>query len=142
MSAKPTLKLSTFRIGEKRKKGEGLRLGTVRFLPRGVRKADYARRDLFDVWFPLLAPSRELFRWYMSKPMSDRRYAEYGRRYRREMTANSDRRQALAVLAALARQTPIAIGCYCDTPHCHRFVLEQLIKEQAAAVAPGAAPGA
>src|SRR5258708_6345453 len=132
LSSKAKLKLSTFRIGEKRKLGEGLRLGTVRFLPRGISKKDYARRDQFDVWFPLLAPTRALFRWYRPAPPTDARFKSFAARYRREMTGGTDTRQALALLALLARQTPIAIGCYCQTPQCHRFVLETLIRDAAA----------
>jgi len=37
------------RLGSPRTKGEGLRLGTVRRPPRGVKKADYARRDYYDL---------------------------------------------------------------------------------------------
>jgi uncharacterized protein YeaO (DUF488 family) len=60
-------KLATFQIGSPRKPGEGLRVGTVRFLPRGVKKEDYARLGYFDVWFPLLAPSSELLKWLKSQ---------------------------------------------------------------------------
>lgn len=41
--------LSSFQIGTPRKRGEGLRIGTVRYLPRGVKKKDYAKLDYFDV---------------------------------------------------------------------------------------------
>ena len=37
-----------------------MRLGTVRRPPRGVPKADFARLDYYDVWFPNLSPSAEL----------------------------------------------------------------------------------
>ena len=47
------LKSRTFQIGTFRRPGEGLRLATARFLPRGVKKADYARLNCFDVWVPL-----------------------------------------------------------------------------------------
>ena len=47
------------RLGSSRGKGEGLRIGTVRRPPRGVPKADFAKRDFYDVWFPNLAPSLE-----------------------------------------------------------------------------------
>jgi len=40
------------RLGEARQPDEGLRVGTVRRPPRGVRKEDFARRDYFDVWLP------------------------------------------------------------------------------------------
>ena len=44
-------------LGTPRKRGEGLRLGTVRRPPRGVPKTDFARLDYYDVWFPNLSPS-------------------------------------------------------------------------------------
>ena len=49
-------------LGTARRSGEGLRLGTVRRPPRGVAKADFARLDYYDVWFPNLSPSAELVR--------------------------------------------------------------------------------
>ena len=45
------------RLGTPRTKDEGPRLGTVRRPPRGVRKADFARRGYYDQWLPLLSPS-------------------------------------------------------------------------------------
>ena len=44
------------RLGTPRLPNEGLRLGTVRRPPRGVKKADYARLNYYDVWLPELAP--------------------------------------------------------------------------------------
>ena len=51
--------IRVIRVGTPRSPGEGLRLGTVRRLPRGVRKTKYATRNYFDVWFPELAPSEK-----------------------------------------------------------------------------------
>ena len=48
------------RLGSPRHPDEGLRIGTVRRPPRGVPKAEYATRDLYDVWLPNLAPSEAL----------------------------------------------------------------------------------
>ena len=122
------LRLSTYRLGSPRDEGEGLRIGTTRYLPRGVKKADYAARDYFDVWLPLLAPSRELLAWYRE---ADRAPTDFFRRYRKEMSA-TDPRQAIALLAHLAKRTPIAVGCYCeDEARCHRTALEVLIREAA-----------
>ena len=45
------------RLGSKRAANEGVRLGTVRKPPRGVPKAEYAKRNIYDVWLPTLAPS-------------------------------------------------------------------------------------
>ena len=49
------LKLQTFQIGSTPQPGQGIRLGVVRYLPRGVKKEDYQRLGLFDLWFPVLA---------------------------------------------------------------------------------------
>ena len=51
------MSLRVVRLGTPRLRGEGLRLGTVRRPPRGVRKEDYAALDYYDVWLPGLAPS-------------------------------------------------------------------------------------
>jgi uncharacterized protein YeaO (DUF488 family) len=48
------------RLGTPRDPAEGLRIGTVRRPPRGVRKEDYAARNYYDTWLPELAPSAEL----------------------------------------------------------------------------------
>ena len=50
-------------LGTERYPGEGVRVGTVRRPPRGVKKEDYAREDFFDVWMPELSPSADLLRW-------------------------------------------------------------------------------
>jgi uncharacterized protein YeaO (DUF488 family) len=42
------------RFGSPRESNEGLRIGTVRRPPRGVRKQDYASKNIYDVWFPNL----------------------------------------------------------------------------------------
>lgn len=124
--SKSVLHLRTVRLGSPRSKDEGLRIGTVRYLPRGVRKADLARKDYFDVWLPILAPSRELLREFKS---GSRPISRFFARYRREMQ-ETDARQTIELLAALARRTPIAIGCYCeDESHCHRSVLLELIRD-------------
>ena len=52
--------ISIVRFGKPRKLGEGIRLGTVRRPPRGVKKSEIANRDYYDVWFPNLSPSAEL----------------------------------------------------------------------------------
>lgn len=121
--------LRTVRLGSPRTQGEGLRIGTVRYLPRGVRKSDLARRDYFDVWLPILAPSRKLLQQFKSGKGTT---AQFFAAYRREMK-ETDARQTIQLLAALARQTPIAVGCYCeDEAQCHRSVLIELIRDAAA----------
>jgi uncharacterized protein YeaO (DUF488 family) len=121
-------------LGTPRKRGEGLRLGTVRRPPRGVPKADFARLDYYDVWFPNLAPSAELVQ--QAQQASDERgWAAFKRKFRREMT-EPDRSRELDVLAALSHQTNLSLGCYCDDEsHCHRSVLRELLAERGADMA-------
>ena len=89
------------RLGSPRSAGEGLRLGTVRRLPRGVRKTDYGRRDFFDVWYPELAPSSKLVSWALSEPFTAPRWARYVKSYRREMREPSASAHARAARAAI-----------------------------------------
>ena len=126
------MKLTTYRFGSPRRRGEGLRVGVTRYLPRGVRKTEYARGNYFDVWYPVLAPSRELLQWLRSQPDLTAAWSKFSQRYRREVLGNPDSRHTLQLMAALAQRTPITIGCYCaDESHCHRSLLKQLIREAA-----------
>jgi uncharacterized protein YeaO (DUF488 family) len=52
--------IAIVRLGGPRGAGEGLRIGTVRRPPRGVPKAEFAKRDFYDVWLPNLSPSQGL----------------------------------------------------------------------------------
>jgi uncharacterized protein YeaO (DUF488 family) len=103
----------------------------VRFPPRGVRKEDYARRNYYDVWLPLLAPSRDLLGWIHARDVSDAGvWREFTKRYRSEMLNNTNSRQTIQLLAKLAQRTPIAVGCHCaDEKHCHRSLLLQLVQD-------------
>jgi uncharacterized protein YeaO (DUF488 family) len=122
------------RLGKPRHPDEGLRIGTVRKPPRGVRKADYAARDYFDVWLPELAPSAPLVSFALSEPFTPKRWAVYQRRYRREMRQPAAQR-LIALLAALSSQTNFSVGCYCqDQTRCHRSLLKGLLIEQGAEV--------
>src|SRR5512140_3505995 len=73
-------------LGTPRRRGAGLRLGTVRRPPRGVPKSDFARLDYYDVWFPNLSPTAELVREAL-KAEDERRWAAFSRKFRREMSA-------------------------------------------------------
>lgn len=116
------LKLSTFRYLDPPKRGEGLRIGVTRHPPRGVRKERWQADGYFDVWFPVLGPSKELLR---RRPFG---FAAY----QREIMGRAESRQAVLLLAALAQRTPISIGCYCeDATRCHRTYLRRLIEEAA-----------
>lgn len=121
------------RLGTPRLPGEGTRIGTVRRLPRGVRKERYAADDWFDVWYPELSPSADL----VARARSAVTEAEWGafvRAFRKEMGAPAPRR-TLDLLAALSHGADFSVGCYCeDEARCHRAVLRALLAERGAAV--------
>lgn len=117
------------RLGSSRARGEGPRLGTVRRPPRGVRKADYARRNYYDIWLPELAPSAGLIR----QPEKD--WKRFVRGYRREMRAPSAQR-LLQLLAGLSHHANFSVGCYCEREErCHRSILRELLDEHGARLA-------
>ncbi len=126
--------LRVVRLGSPRSPGEGLRLGTVRRPPRGVPRSEHASRDFYDVWLPGLAPSEALVKQALQAP-DERAWRAFARRYRAEM-ARPEAARLLALLAALSRQTDLAVGCYCeDEARCHRSVLRELLREHGARLA-------
>ena len=56
-------------LGSSRENNEGLRIGTVRRPPRGVKGEDYASKNIYDVWFPDLSPSERLLKEFF--PLKD-----------------------------------------------------------------------
>ena len=122
------------RLGTPRLSDEGLRLGTVRRPPRGVPKAEYARRDFYDVWVPELAPSPALFSWVKAEPLTDPRWRTYARRYRAEMK-RPEAQRLIDLLSALSSRTNFSVGCYCENEaRCHRSLLRELFTEAGAKV--------
>jgi uncharacterized protein YeaO (DUF488 family) len=123
--------ISIVRLGSKRSKGEGLRLGTVRRPPRGVPKGELASRDYYDVWLPELAPSEALVKRAL-RATSDRQWLAFSKAYRREMSRPAASR-LLELLAALSRTSALSVGCYCeDESRCHRSLLRALLDEHGA----------
>jgi len=123
------------RLGAPRAKGEGLRLGTARRLPRGVRKSEYAKRNYFDVWLPELAPSQKLLSYATAEVLEGKRWTTFAKRYAGEMSKPGPQR-LLEVLARLSHQTNFSVGCYCEhEDRCHRSLLRTLLKEHGAKLA-------
>lgn len=121
-------------LGSPRGAGEGKRLGTVRRPPRGVPKADYARRDFYDLWLPELAPSTELVAMAQAAD-SDKAWAAFRRKFHSEMKQPAASR-LLDLLALLSHTTDFSVGCYCENEQrCHRSVLRALLAERGAALA-------
>jgi uncharacterized protein YeaO (DUF488 family) len=132
--------ISIVRLGAPRKPGEGLRLGTVRRPPRGVPRADFAKRGFYDVWLPTLSPSEPLLKEALTthspdSPHPERAWKSFERRFRAEMK-RPDAAHLLDTLAALSRQTSFSLGCYCaDENLCHRSILRELLAERGADLA-------
>ena len=126
--------ISVVRLGEPRAPGEGLRLGTVRRPPRGVRKEEYATRDFFDVWMPELAPSGDLVSWALSEPFTPKRWARYAKAYRSQM-GKPPASRLITLLASLSHHSNLSVGCYCeDETKCHRSLLRELLSDAGADV--------
>jgi uncharacterized protein YeaO (DUF488 family) len=121
------------RLGSARAPDEGLRIGTVRFPPRGIGRADLAARDFYDVWLPTLAPSAQLLRAARlpGEPLS---WKSFCRRFTAEMR-KPEAARTLDLLAALSHFTQFSVGCYCaDETQCHRGLLRALLRERGASV--------
>jgi uncharacterized protein YeaO (DUF488 family) len=121
------------RLGTPRRRGEGLRIGTVRRPPRGVPKERFASENWYDIWFPNLAPSLEAMKLGLTAS-TDAQWSTFARKYRAEM-ASPAAKHDLDLLAALSRTTNFSVGCYCeDETRCHRSILRQLLNERGAKV--------
>jgi uncharacterized protein YeaO (DUF488 family) len=127
------MSLKIVQLGRPRQENEGLRIGTVRRLPRGVPKTEYASRDYFDVWLPNLSPSAELVS-QAQEAKTEKEWASFVRSFRAEMK-RPEPSKILDLLAALSHHTQLSVGCYCDEEsHCHRSVLRELLAERGAAI--------
>lgn len=123
------------RLGSRREKGEGLRIGTVRRPPRGVPKREFASGNWYDVWFPVLAPDPETVKLALGAE-GQKAWAAFAKKYRAEM-ARPEAKHALELLAALSHRADFSVGCYCENEaRCHRSLLRELLIEKGAKVKP------
>ena len=121
------------RLGSPRVAGEGTRIGTVRRPPRGVPKAQFAKQNWYDVWFPNLAPSVETMKLGHNAD-TPAQWTAFTRKYKAEM-ATPEAQHDLQLLAALSHTTNFSVGCYCeDESRCHRSILRQLLVDHGAKV--------
>ena len=122
------------RLGSPRARDEGPRLGTVRRPPRGVPKAQFARRDFYDAWYPNLAPSAATMKAGLGAE-TPAEWKRFTRGYLAEM-AKPDAARTIEVLALLSRHANFSVGCYCeDESRCHRSLLRGLLAEAGAHIA-------
>ena len=125
--------LRIVKLGSARAPDEGLRIGTVRRPPRGVKKKDYASKNFYDVWLPNLSPSGSLLQ--EASPLKDENsWKRFKRKFLSEMQTPEAKR-VLDLLAALSHRTNFSIGCYCDDEsRCHRSILRKLLEQRGASI--------
>lgn len=121
--------LKTFQIGTPVTHGEGLRIAVTRRPPRGVPRKDWKRLCFFDVWFPFLAPSATLLTQLHDLDFEKESVrTAFFDHYERELLRSAESLQTVALIAEIARRTPISIGCFCaDESRCHRSRLYKVI---------------
>lgn len=112
--------VATYRYGETRT-DFALRIGVSRQTPR-------ARQAPFDLWLRALSPSAALESRFRKKLIS---FSGFASAYRREMR-RTEPRQLIDLVAFLAREQPISLGCFCEREDlCHRSILQGLIEAAA-----------
>ena len=119
------------RLGSPREEGEGLRIGTVRRPPRGVKKEAYAAKNIYDLWFPNLAPSEPLLK-EAQHAVDEKSWKRFKRKFLAELKSPVAQKE-LDLLAALSHQTHFSIGCYCEKEErCHRSILREVLEKRGA----------
>jgi uncharacterized protein YeaO (DUF488 family) len=120
--------IQVVRLGTPRLADEGIRVGTVRRPPRGVKKTDYAAQNWYDVWLPDVAPSPELMKQGQAVE-TEAQWEAFAKKYRRELAA-PEKARALQLLAAFSATSDFSIGCYCeDRNRCHINVLSKVLAD-------------
>ena len=127
------LSIRIVQLGSPRIASEGLRIGTVRRPPRGVRKSRYAKDNWYDVWYPELSPTPQLMAQAKSSS-SESEWNAFVRQFQKQMNEPASSR-TLDMLAALSKSANFSIGCYCEREErCHRSVLRALLNERGASL--------
>jgi len=104
-------------------RGDGRRILVERLWPRGMTKERLAA----DAWLKEVAPSTELRKWFDHRV---ERWAEFQRRYRRELSQNPDGWEP--ILAASDGRTITLLYSAHDTLHNAAVVLRDYLVERAA----------
>lgn len=109
----------TKRVYDPVEPGDGYRILVDRLWPRGVSR----ERARLDEWARDLAPSDGLRKWFHHDP---KRFAEFRKRYRKELLAHADQ---IDELRARARHGPVTIvyGAR-DTEHNDAVVIAELLR--------------
>jgi uncharacterized protein YeaO (DUF488 family) len=104
-------------------RGDGRRILVERLWPRGMTKERLAA----DAWLKEVAPSTKLRKWFDHRV---ERWAEFQRRYRRELSDNPDSWEP--ILDAAGERTVTLLYSAHDTVHNGAVVLSDYLVERAA----------
>ena len=116
---KSTIQLK--RVYDRVDSADGARFLVERLWPRGVKKTILRG----DAWLKDVAPSSELRRWFGHDP---KKWAEFRRRYFRELTANT---AALARIIEARRHGPVTLVYSShDTEHNNAVALKDYMETQ------------
>lgn len=101
--------------------GDGLRVLTTNYWPRGVSK------ERVGMYKRVLGPTRDLLHAFKSGEVE---WDEYVRQYLALMEGE-DQQQAIAEMAEIARAETVTVMCMCkDESQCHRRLLKELIEQR------------
>jgi uncharacterized protein YeaO (DUF488 family) len=115
------------------RKKDGLRILVTRIRGRGLKKNRYHE------WMANLGPSERLPGLFRFKRIT---WAEFGRRYRRELfdssvgfdranteITNHGQKFTLRLIQQLGRRGIVTLICHCeeDEEHCHRYLLAKIL---------------
>jgi uncharacterized protein YeaO (DUF488 family) len=108
------------RIYDKPAKADGLRILVDRIWPRGLRKKDAQ----IDKWLKEIAPSTGLRKWFGHDPS---RWAEFKRRYFRELDNHPERVQQIA-RESTKRTVTLLFGAK-DTTHNNAVAFKEYLQK-------------
>lgn len=112
------------RVRNRAERSDGWRVLVERLWPRGVRKASLA----MDEWAKEIAPSTELRKWFGHDP---ERWAEFRRRYRRELAGGAAAARLLELSARAAKGTVTLLFSTHDAEHNNAVVLKDELERRA-----------
>ncbi|HXU70510.1 MAG TPA: DUF488 domain-containing protein [Polyangia bacterium] len=111
------------RVRDPAARSDGYRVLVERLWPRGVRKTDLPMAD----WAKEIAPSTELRKWFAHDP---ERWAEFGKRYRRELGRGAAAKRLDDLVERAARGTVTLLFSTHDAEHNNAVVLKDAIERR------------
>lgn len=114
------MSIKTKQIYEKPSQDDGIRFLITRYYPRGVKK------DSFDEWLRVLAPSPKLLFEYKDKKID---WETFKNRFLHELANNIDSVEIINILHEEMKNDVITLLCFERTGvPCHRHIIKEVIE--------------